>query len=88
VIPVGAEDVAVPAEFVYQLIVPIVPVAILAVVTAKATLPFVLLIIVPDFAVMVTFAEVEELEFSPTGLKHERIARANATYSREYRYSN
>jgi hypothetical protein len=47
VIPVGGDAIVVPAEFVYQEIVPIVPVKILAVVTAKLALPAVPAVIVP-----------------------------------------
>jgi hypothetical protein len=48
VTPVGAAVVVVPAKLVYQLTVPLVPEAILAVVTAKVALPVVPPTIVPD----------------------------------------
>jgi hypothetical protein len=54
VTPFGAVVVAVPAELVYQITVPLVPEAILAVVTAKVAVPPVPPAIVPDWAPMLT----------------------------------
>ena len=56
VMPVGAELLVVAEEFVYQAIVPADPAAILLVVTAKEAVPAVPLVIVPDWAAIVTVA--------------------------------
>lgn len=54
VIPVGAAPTVVPAAVVYHAKVPFVPATILAVVTANVDVPDVPLLIVPDWAVMLT----------------------------------
>jgi hypothetical protein len=54
VTPVGAVVVVVPAALVYQVTVPAVPEAMLAVVTAKVAVPPVPPAITPDWAPMLT----------------------------------
>jgi hypothetical protein len=56
VIPVGADPAVVPAAFVYQTTVPVVPAAIFAVVATNVAVPAVPPVIVPDCAARLTVA--------------------------------